>query len=177
MRRYVMEALIGIIHVAWTVFISIYAFIISKTRGYDFYYIGYVLLLVVSWLTFKDECLITYAYKKYKNPDYVMGQDSNKLKDSEDIFGEELSRSVINIIITLTVISIYRVSKRNNFAPSYVWISFVLFLALYLLIQRKFYAPRFYDAHLKKHNPTFRILFFAITGLYLWFLIIRKTRN
>ena len=167
-----MEALIGIVHVAWTVFISIYAFIISKARGYDFYYIGYVLLLVVSWLAFKDECLITYAYKKYKNPDYVMGQDSNKLKDSEDIFGEELSRSVINIIITLTIISIYCVSKRSHFAPNYVWSLFVLFLALYLLIQRKFYAPRFYDAHLKKYNPAFRIMFLAITGLYLWFLLI-----
>jgi len=165
-----MKAFIGIIHMIWSVFISIYAFIISKAREYDFYYIGYILLLVVSWLTFNDECLITYLYKKSNDHAHRIGDDPNNLMDLKDVFGKDFAKNLINVTIILTITSIVLVSKRSSFAPFYVWILFVLFFALYLLIQRKFYAPRFFDAHLKKHNPAFRILFFGITLTYLCFL-------
>jgi hypothetical protein len=167
-----LDKIIGTLHVAWTIFISIYGFIVSKKWGYDFYYIGYTLLLVISWLLCKDECFITYVYKKILDPTYTMGKDPNRMADSENIFGKDLSKYVMNTLLIITVCSLYIVSSRNNFAPHYLWILFILCYYIYLLILRKFYAPRFYETYLKKHNPAFRILFFGITGLYLWFLII-----
>ena len=167
-----LETAIGLTHCAWTVFIAIYAFIISKARGYDFYYMGYMLLLVISWLLCKDECLVTYVYKIMLNPNYVLGQDANRLSDSEAIFGKTPMSIFININMLFTISSIYLVNKRNNFAPSYLWILFILCFTIYLFIMRKFYAPKFYETYLKKYNPAFRILFFGITCLYLWFLVI-----
>jgi len=172
-----LDKIIGGLHGVWTVFISVYGFIVSKKWGYDFYYIGYVLLLVVSWLLCEDECLITYVYKKILDPTYTIGKDANRMADSENIFGKDLSKYVMNALMLITICSLYVVSSRNNFAPKYVWFLFILCFSIYLLILRKFYAPEFYDAYLKKYNPAFRILFFGITSLYLWFLVIGKTRN
>jgi hypothetical protein len=169
-----LDQIIGALHGVWTVFISVYGFIVSKKWGYDFYYMGYMILLVISWLLCKDECLITYVYKKILDPTYTLGKDSNRMADSENIFGKDLSKYVMNLLMIITICSLYIVSSRNNFAPHYVWILFILCYSIYLLILRKFYAPRFYDAHLKKHNPAFRILFFGITLTYLCFLWTRR---
>ena len=160
--------IIGILHSAWTIFIAFYAFIkpIVGTK-YDFYYILYILLLVTSWLLMKDECFVTYIYKKWSNPSYVMGADGMDLADAELIFGKDSVRIGIIILMVFTVSSISMVSRRSRLAPFYVWMPFVVCFVIYLFTLRKFFNPKLYHAHLEKWNPVFRTIFLAITLIYL----------
>lgn len=162
---------LGIIHSAWTVFIAFYAFLTPRC-GYDFYYILYMLLLVTSWLLMQDECFVTYIYKKWSDPSYVMGSGGMDLVDAEHIFGKEAVHVGIQILMVFTVASISMVSHRSKLAPSYVWIPFVVSFVIYLFVLRKFFHPRFYHAYIEPWNPAFRTFFLAIT---LWYLILATT--
>lgn len=157
--------IIGLIHSAWTIFIAFYAFV--TPHAYDFYYILYILLLVMSWLLMKDECFVTYLYKKWSDPSYVIGTDGMDLADAELIFGKDAVRFGIQILMVFTVTSISMVSQRSKLAPNYVWIPFVVCFVIYLFTLRKFFHPRFYREYLEPWNPTFRTIFMAVTLMYL----------
>jgi len=147
--------LLGLVHSAWTVFIALYAFLVS--RQYDVYYMAYVLLLVTSWLLFKDECIVTYLYKKMLDPTYVMGENGMSLDDAADIFGKTVVENGIAGLMVVMTASIALVSYRSAFVPRPVWIAFVLGFVVYLLTLRK-YIP---------YSQVFRLGFLGVTVVYL----------
>jgi hypothetical protein len=170
-----LEVMIGILHTVWTIFIGLYAFLITSHYHpiWDKYYMVYILLLVTSWLLFKDECLVTYAYKLWLDPTYPMGRDGNDLKDAEVIFGKKVAQTGINIVVLFTIISIALVSLRRHYSP-FVWVPFLTMLVMYLLGLRQFFAPAFYQTWLKPWNHAFRITFLMVTFLFLIYLQQKK---
>ena len=178
--------ILGLLHSAWTIFIAFYAFLTmyteknnhnnhhqNKVVAYDFYYMSYILLLLTSWLLMKDECIITYMYKKWLDPSYVMGTDGMDLADAEQIFGKDPVRFGINILMVFTVASISLVSYRSAFAPPYIWIPFVACFVIYLFTLREFFAPQLYRTYIEPLNPIFRTGFFCVTVAYLYFVVVR----
>jgi len=123
---------------------------------------------------YKDECLITYFHKTMVNPSYQMGEDSNRFADSEEIFGKELTIIIFNISMIFAIASLYTVSNRNNFAPFYVYLPFIACYFIYLLVARKFYAPRFFNTYLQKYVLTFKIAFLGTIVTYLYCLVLSK---
>lgn len=149
---------LGLVHSAWTVFIAFYAFLVP--RQYDVYYMAYVLLLVMSWLLFKDECIVTYLYKKMMDPNYTMGENGMSLDDAADIFGKTLVENGIAGLMVFMTASIALVSYRSAFVPRPLWIAFVLGFVVYLLSLRK-YVP---------NSQVFRMVFLAVTVAYFSYI-------
>lgn len=76
----------SLIHSFITIFISFYAFI--DKSNYDYVILCIVFLLPLTWSVYKGECLLSYYYKKYKDPNYVLG--SNVISDEiYVIFGDK----------------------------------------------------------------------------------------
>ena len=153
--------LVGLLHSAWTVFIAFYAFLVP--RQYDVYYLAYVLLLVMSWLLCKDECILTYMYKKMLDPTYTLGKSGMSMDDAAEIFGRRIVENGIAGLMVVMTASIAIVSYRNAFVPRPVWIAFVVGFVVYLLTLRK-YIPT---------STAFRPGFLGVTVLYLCWMMAK----
>ena len=53
---------IGVSHVIFSVFMSFYGFFIAK-NDYDFLYIFFTVVIVISWTYYNGECSLTYYVK------------------------------------------------------------------------------------------------------------------
>ena len=157
--------LVGLLHSAWTVFIAIYAFVLPSK--YDFVYMIYVLLLVISWLLFKDECVVTYIYRKMMDPSYTLGESAMSLDDASDIFGKSVVEVVIAGLMVVMTASLVVVSLRSGFVPPPVWIAFVLGFVIYLLTLRNF-VPK---------SDVFRGAFLTVTVVYLFWMVYTRQQQ
>jgi hypothetical protein len=75
-------------------------YFVWRRPSFDKYFLLYFILMNLSWVLFKDECLISYIYKKVENPDYVLGE-TNTVDDYDRIFGKELSKIFLGILIPI----------------------------------------------------------------------------
>jgi hypothetical protein len=96
-----------------------------------------------------------------------MGRDGMDLKDSEVIWGKDVVRIGINIVVFFTIVSISLVCLRRRFSYS---LPFVMLLVIYLLGLRH---PAFYQTWLKP--SAFRIVFLFVTCLFLVGLFSTQT--
>ena len=64
--------LIELLHYLNDFFLGFYIFIF-RTNKYDIYYSVYFLLMVLHWIIFKNECILSYFEKKIIDKDYKLG--------------------------------------------------------------------------------------------------------
>jgi hypothetical protein len=76
----------GKLHLFGMVIKNIYGFIIPKYILFDKLYLISFVFIQFSWLLCKDECIISYLIKKYKNKNYLLGSEPENIEDIIIIF-------------------------------------------------------------------------------------------
>jgi 4-hydroxybenzoate polyprenyltransferase len=129
------DKIIGIIHFLFAMLVAFYG-IIFKKNMFDFIYILYIFLVLISWTFYNGECVLTYVIKKIKDKNYIAGTESTDMHDMYLLFG---SREIINLLLIIGTIlgsiSFYIVLKRNDY-PNYIYYILPLLLLLYTSLLR-----------------------------------------
>ena len=126
-----MEKIITILHFLLFLINSFYAFLFPK-NWFDMYYLLLIFFTALSWTVCKGECIISVLYKKYKDPNYQIG-DNQSLDDLTGMFGEEYKSFVgvwIKVIMAIQSYTIYLVLIRNNLSGWYAILFFIYILGL-----------------------------------------------
>lgn len=98
----------GYLHILFPIIISLYG--IWAPPFLDPLFVVYFLMLNISWIVFKNECIISYFYKKQQNPDYKLG-DNIDVSDNEELVGKASVKALstylfityfINLVFILT---------------------------------------------------------------------------
>ena len=77
---------IGIIHICGMLVEDMYGFIMRKHIFLDQLYMMSFVTIPLSWIIFKDECIISYLAKKIKNHHYTLGNEPENVNDISDLF-------------------------------------------------------------------------------------------
>lgn len=135
--------IIGISHLIFAILVSMYGLVMNK-NWFDKFYIYYNYLVFISWTLFDGECFVTYVIKKLENPNYVAGSDSTDLTDMNMNFDKKNFRNFLDIFVTLNIISIFLVNRRNNYISMPLNMILVVTYFIYALFLRKFMDKKFY---------------------------------
>jgi len=129
----------GAFHIIFLLFVSSYGLIFNKSWVDDIF-ILYFVLLVLSWTLLKGECIISYIYNLYKNPNYTAGEDLNA-GDILEFFGNKTIYLIFSVFIgILTVISNIILLLRNGY-PTYIVYSSALLFLLYNAMLKTVQSP------------------------------------
>ena len=163
-----MEFIIHFIHVLLSLLLVNYPFLVKKHTFFDFLYIILLFILLYSYIILKGECFISYAIKKYKDPNYVMGSNLSVLYDYSYIFKNiTIASYVIFYIIITLIISSFIVLKRYNFINiRYIYL-FTILLLIYFILLKITTHPMF--------NFYFNI-FFMIYITFLFYRVLTKKK-
>ena len=124
--RVMFKEIFSYLHIICPFIISTYLFWRADT--FDIFYVYYFITLNISWLLFKDECLISYIYKKINDPSYVLGASTN-VDDFEYILGKNISDKIINYYIpfmyVLNFLVIIYLGKLENSVKIFMLLSVI----------------------------------------------------
>jgi hypothetical protein len=124
--RVMFKEIFSYLHIICPFIISTYLFWRADT--FDIFYVYYFITLNISWLLFKDECLISYIYKKINDPSYVLGASTN-VDDFEYILGKNISDKMINYYIpfmyVLNFLVIIYLGKLENSVKIFMLLSVI----------------------------------------------------
>lgn len=163
--------LIGLFHLLFAFFLSIYGFISTK-NWFDKFYIYYNYLVLISWTFFNGECFITYMIKKYENPKYIAGTDSTDLSDMSYFIDKNIFSFLLILFIILNTFSIFLVNRRNNYISLYLSITVLIVHNIYVLFLRKMMNSKlYYQLGLDKIFEWFQ-LFTRLFFIYVLILTI-----
>lgn len=95
------------LHALWLLFLVFYPFF--GNRNTDKYFLLMLEILIIHWIIFKNECVVSYLKKRQADPSYVMGSDV-KTRDLEEYFG----KNVYTTFRWLKVVSFIYVYMRYN---------------------------------------------------------------
>jgi len=131
--------IIHFIHVVLSLILVNYPFLVKKNTLYDFIYIVLFFILLYSYIILKGECFISYAIKKYEDPNYVMGSNLSVLYDYSYIFKNTTIASYVIFYIIITLfISSFIVLKRYNFINiRYIYLFTILLFIYFFLLKMK----------------------------------------
>jgi hypothetical protein len=102
---------LGIIHLIHCPLLIMYPYV---TVYYDKLYISYFLLIIMSYLLCKNECLISYCAKKITNTSYIAGSKMNYYPEMYMFTKNDTFIQFYFAITTLIYInSLYMVIIRN----------------------------------------------------------------
>jgi len=163
--------IIGLAHLLFAIFIAFYG-IVFKKMWFDYVYIIYAILVLISWTYYNGECPLTYYIKKQQDNSYIAGEESTDINDMYLLFGsKDIIYTIITITIIFNVISEFIVLKRNNY-PAYIYFALPFFHFLYTLLLRT--QSKLYE------NPTFLFLqngfryIFIVVFIFVFSKIIYK---
>ena len=159
--------IIHFIHVVLSLILVNYPFLVKKNTLYDFIYIVLFFILLYSYIILKGECFISYAIKKYEDPNYVMGSNLSVLYDYSYIFKNRTIASYVIFYIIITLfISSFIVLKRYNFINiRYIYLfSILLFIYFFLLKMNTQTILNFY----------FNIIFMIYISFLLYRVLTKK---
>jgi hypothetical protein len=143
----------GIIHLFGMIIENIYGFIIGENILFDKLYIISFLFIPFSWVVCKDECVISYMIKKIENPNYVLGNEPENVKDISDLF-----RDKNQYIIFYNINNLLRISSVmivNNRATNIDYFIIIPTCTLYLYYN---YDINYKLNYRKKLYPYFQII-------------------
>ena len=166
----------GIVHVTGMAFLAFYAFLFQKSSIADTIFVSFICILALSWMLFKNECLISYTIRKMKDPNYVMGSDAVEMDDFKKLFGPIWAKYVADGLLIFMFISFFLVSMRSKLLPVYLIYLFVSCSVIYLLSIRKFFDV---DPLYRLWSPVdsaFRLLFTIVIIASLYSLFSKKFR-
>jgi hypothetical protein len=160
---------ISLFHVAFTVLIVNYPFLVDKNYYYDFIYILLMFGLLYSYIYLNGECFVSYFVKKYKNPNYLAGTNVSVMDEYKTVLfnSEFIAKYCIYYILIAMIVAGFIVLRRHRFLkPIFVYLFsgslFVYFLLLRINTNKNF---------IKCYNATF---FFYITFLLYKLLSYHK---
>jgi len=141
---------IGIFHLFGMIIKNIYGFIIPKYSFFDKLYLISFVLIPFSWVLCKDECIISYLIKKYKDTDYILGNEPENITDMTDLFVNKYVYYIFyNTNHLLSIGSLVMVNDRTTkisyliFTPTFILYSFYVYDISYKLNYRKKMYPYF----------------------------------
>lgn len=142
--------IIGIFHLFGMIIKNIYGIIIQKNIFFDRIYISIFFSIPISWILCKDECIISYAIKKYNNKKYILGNNPENVNDISDLF---YNKNIYFIFYhsnqILQIISIIIVNNRTTnisyfiFIPTIILYIFYTYDIAYRINYRKIVYPYF----------------------------------
>ena len=165
--------LIGILHFFIAFFVSVYGIFISKNI-FDYIYIYYSFIVILSWASCNGECLVTYLIKVNKNKNYISGSD---IFDNDDMYicPSFLSNYTTNLLISsmtfVWIFSIFIVLKRNHF-PNILIFSHVITWFIY-----KFLIITFSEHHNNLEFQYYQRIIFYLLLIQLFFIIYYTKLN
>jgi hypothetical protein len=123
------------LHILFPIIISLYG--IWAPPFLDPLFVVYFLMLNTSWIVFKNECIISYFYKKQQNPDYKLG-DNIDVKDFDDLIGKTNARALSLYISITYFINLFFVLTRLKleFATKVLVILSYVAYAIYMILLR-----------------------------------------
>ena len=137
----------------------------TKNKKYDYIFLLYTYFLILHWMFFNNECIISYVYKKMQNNDYEAGTDlnNNNNDDLYNIFGE-YKFNILTFFHLLFMINIYMVARRNNIKQYLIFIFILIFNAysLNLVI-----TINYKNTNFQFFNDIFKISL-LLFGLYIY---------
>lgn len=81
----------------------------------DAAYLALFIGLLISWIFFLDECLISYFVKKINNPKYKLGDDSDNMEDMIILFeNKDKYKQFENTMTIFYFVSLYIVAYRSS---------------------------------------------------------------
>jgi len=157
--------IINFFHVLASLLLVNYPLLIYKNSFYDYIYIILLFLLLYSYVILKGECFVSYAIKKYRDPNYIAGSNLSVVNEYASIFNSEEVANYIIIYILLTfIITSFIVLNRHNFINIHYIYIFTLVLVIYFILLK--------IKGLSKYSFYFNIFFMIyITFLFYRFLI------
>jgi len=155
---------LGILHLFGMIIKNIYGIIIAKNIIFDRIYLTIFLSIPVSWILFKDECIISYIIKKYNNKQYVLGNNPEDVDDISDLFCNNHSYLLFyNSNQVLQIISIIIVNNRTTNISYFIFIPTILLYTFYT------YDISYKINYRKKLYPYFQaiLLFYLTSSIYV----------
>jgi len=133
---------IGVFHLCGMMLENLYGIIIQKHILLDKLYFVSVIMIPLSWILCKDECLVSYLVKKYKNPEYVLGSEPADVNDIEELFtNRSFYNKFCHINHGLRMVSMILVNNRTT------KISYLLLVPTFILytiyIRHVFFIPTY----------------------------------
>jgi len=113
--------LLGFIHLIHCPLLIIYPYI-THNINHDLLYILYFILIVLSYILFNNECLISYSVKKIINKTYIAGSKMNYYPEMY-IFtqNDQLIKLYFTITTLVYIYSLYIVIMRINLFDLNIW--------------------------------------------------------
>jgi len=161
------KRIIGIIHILGIIIVGLYGLLPYKNKLLDKMYMINFAIIPLSWIIFKDECLVSYLTKKLKNKNYRLGEDPNDVSDISDFFNNENEYKIFNNV--KNILRIYSIIIINNRTTKIDNKIIIPALILYLIYTYDISCNLNYR---KKFYPYFQI----ILSYYL-LLLMYKTIN
>ena len=163
--------LTGFLHILIGIFISLYG-VLFKKSWFDYVYMLYAIIVMLSYVFLNGECCISYYIKKSKDKNYIPGKEPTDLKDMNLLFKNKFVVYFIILFINLfNLISEYIVFRRNNFS-SLFYVGFPFAHLLYILSLRYFK-----NIHKNKSFLFIQNIFKIIFIFYFLFYIYLFYRN
>lgn len=98
------DVFICYIHVFSSLVLSLY--FLWRTEFFDKFYILYFLLLNLSWIVLKDECFISYIFKKTQNSEYKLGDSPDDTQEYESVLGPVWGKIFVNFLRVMYILNI-----------------------------------------------------------------------
>ena len=158
--------IIGLCHLFGVIIENSYGLIPQVNYYLDKIYLISFVSIPLSWLCFKDECLISYFIKKIENPKYKLGDTPNDIKDIAVFFKPNHYINFVFVNSFLRVLSVSIVNNRSLNISNYYLIPIN---SMYL-----FYSNDInFNLNLRKYlSPYFEIIFSFY--LFSFLLLIYK---
>lgn len=111
------------IHTLWFIYLSILPFL---PRWMDRYNLLMIQGLMLSWVLFRNECLVSLILKKAKDPNYVSGSDTTATDIKEHI-GETLYE-LGRVTYKVSFLFIFLRYLNFRFVPQFFLLAYYLFV-------------------------------------------------
>lgn len=142
----------SILHAFFALVLSFYGFIFCRSK-YDSVILIITYTIALSWSLYKGECPLSYYFKKYNDPNYVLGSNVYA-EDIYVVFGPKyipfmkIFYTYVNPIVQTT--TLYLLFNRQHFSTGVT-------IAYPLLFYTYYYTTKFLNTNL--FNPLFTLVF------------------
>jgi hypothetical protein len=111
---------------------NIYGYFIKQHDLFDTLYIMSFVSIPFSWVLCKDECIISYITKKIENPNYMLGDEPENVKDVSTLFANHNQYMIFyNINVFLRIGSVLIVNNRTTQIDTIVFVPTCFMYLLY----------------------------------------------
>jgi len=153
------DELIGFLHVIGSLILSLY--FLWRSPFFDGIYVIYFLLVNLSWIMLKDECFVSYLFKKSQDSQYELGDSPQDIQDYKSILGRKGADTFVYFIRSMMVLNISYIIYLGPFNTTY---TVLIFLSAFSYV---FYISTFDNKHTYSKEEVDSIKFYHRIIIYL----------